>query len=69
MRMNLCQQCALAVKKVADGIWGCVRRSAASKLREMILPLYSTLVRPCLKCCMQFWAPHSKKEMELLERI
>jgi len=59
-KLSMTQQCALTAQK-ASHILGCIKSSVVSGLREEILPLYSTLVRPHLESCIQLWSPQHRK--------
>ncbi|KAF4803723.1 hypothetical protein TURU_013859 [Turdus rufiventris] len=60
-------QYALAAQRT-NCVLGCIKSSMTSRSREVILPVYSALVRPHLEYYIQFWGPPHKKDMDMVEK-
>jgi len=56
------------VAKKANRLLGCINKGITSR-GKVINPLYSVLVRPHLKYCVQFWSLLYKKDMDRWERV
>ena len=65
--MKVSEQCGIAAAK-GNQIIGLIRRNIVYK-KELIIPLYKTIVRPHLEYCIQAWRPYRKKDIDILERV
>ena len=67
-KLDTSKKCAPSAQKVNHTL-GCIKRSVASRVREVILSICSALVRPHLEYCIQMWSPQYRRDMDLLERV
>jgi len=58
------KHCSAAVSK-ANRILGMITRNFIDRSKEVIIPLYKSLVRPHLEYCCQIWNPNHNKDIDL----
>ncbi len=66
--LKFCQQYKEAAGK-ANRMLGFIRRNFSFRNKDILLPLYNSLVRPHLEYAMQFWSPHLAKDIAKLEAV
>ena len=50
--------------KIANRVLGFIARNFRYKNKQLILPLYKSLVRPHLEHAVQFWSPHLRRDID-----
>ena len=55
--------------KTANRVLGFIASNFRYKNKELILPLYKSLVRTHLEHAVQFWSPHLSRDIDKMEKI
>ena len=66
--LKFSRQCVEA-SKTANRILGFISRTFEHKNKDIVLPLYKSLVRPHLEYAVQFWNPYKVEDIKILERV
>ncbi|RMC13402.1 hypothetical protein DUI87_10939 [Hirundo rustica rustica] len=61
-------QCSRVAKKAND-ILASISNSVASRTREVTVLLVFAPLGLHLECCVQFWAPHCRRNIEVLQGV
>ena len=62
------EQCGIAARK-GNQLLGMIKRNITYREKNLIIPLYKSIVRPHLEYCIQAWRPRLKKYIDKLERV
>ena len=62
------KHCSAAVSK-ANRIIAMIKRNFTDRSKEVIIPLYKSLVRPHLEYRCQIWNPNYNKDIDLVEGV
>ncbi len=68
LNLKFSQQCKDAAGK-ANRMLGSIKRNFSFKNKDIIVPLYNSLVRPHLEYAVQFWSPHVTKNIGKSEAV
>src|SRR6267154_4896311 len=66
--LKVSEQCSKVVQ-TANRVLGMISRTSQNKSKEIIIPLYKSLVRPHLEYCVQVWRLHLIKDIQLIENV
>ena len=61
-------QCMEAYNR-ASRVLGMMKRTITARSKEVLMPLYKSLVRPHLEYCSSAWSPHYQKDKDLIEKV
>ena len=65
--LNVSEQCGTAALR-PNMAFGLIQRNIINK-EEIIIPLYKSVVRSYLECCIQGWRLYCRKDIAILERF
>ena len=55
--------------KTANRVLGFTGRNFRYKNKELVLPLYKSLIRSYLEHAVEFWSPHLRRDIDKIEKI